>query len=294
MPWQNKANKLKIKKFKAKLNYGSREYSNPYFADRKKRKTKIATFRLSFKTKIILLFSLVLLIALLGGALYSGFFTISDISINGEGRIPKINLENIVKEQIASSLFKFWPQKNIFIFSTKRLKDELEKKYVFNQLTIKKQLPRTLIINYQEKKYALIWLEDNKYYYADSQGYIITEANLLEIKQKDYPLIENISGSKIVDIKISVSANILDYAIRLFNKFKDYEADFKIDRFRIDDNPNILKVVLNNGPELYFNVTEDMDKQINKLLILKQEKLKDDFNNKTYIDLGYGDRVYYR
>ena len=296
MKWQDRANKLSTKKFKTKgkLNYASREYDNPYFGRQKKKNARIIAFSLSFKTKIIIFSVLVFLTALLGWMFYSNFFTISEILINGQGRIPKISLEKTAREQINESFFKLWPQKNIFIFNSKKLKDRLEKKYVFNALSIQKKLPRTLIINYQEKQYALIWHEDDKYYYADSQGYIITEANPLEIKQKDYPLIENLSNSKIKDIKIAVKQSYLDCAENLFNKFKDYENDFKIERFKIDNDSNVLKVVLNNGPELYFNTIKDTDKQINKLLILKREKLKDDFNNKTYINLGYGDRVYYR
>jgi len=49
-----------------------------------------------------------------------------------------------------------------------------------------------------------------------------------------------------------------------------------------------------DGPKIFFNTEEGIDKQINKLLVIKNEKLKDDFNGKEYIDLRYGDRVYYR
>jgi hypothetical protein len=53
-------------------------------------------------------------------------------------------------------------------------------------------------------------------------------------------------------------------------------------------------MILKLGPAVYFNIEEDIDKQINKLIIIKNEKIKKDFNKKTYIDLRYGDRVYYR
>ena len=46
------------------------------------------------------------------------------------------------------------------------------------------------------------------------------------------------------------------------------------------------------GPLIYFNTKEDTLKQIIKLKILIDEKLKDDFLNKTYINLKLGDSIY--
>ncbi len=49
-----------------------------------------------------------------------------------------------------------------------------------------------------------------------------------------------------------------------------------------------------DGPAVYFNTEKDINAQIAKLLIITDKKLKDNFKNKKYIDLRYGDRVYYR
>ena len=67
----------------------------------------------------------------------------------------------------------------------------------------------------------------------------------------------------------------------------------KIDRF-IVDSTDTLKVILVDGPYVMFDLTKDLEKQISKLSVLKDQKLKSDFFNKEYIDLRYGDRVYYR
>lgn len=49
-----------------------------------------------------------------------------------------------------------------------------------------------------------------------------------------------------------------------------------------------------DGPMIYFNLQEDINKHVAKLLVLFNEKLNNDLNEKAYIDLRYGDKVYYK
>ena len=48
------------------------------------------------------------------------------------------------------------------------------------------------------------------------------------------------------------------------------------------------------GPVVYFNLQENVDKQVAKLLVLIKEKLRSDLDGKEYIDLRYGDKIYYK
>jgi len=48
------------------------------------------------------------------------------------------------------------------------------------------------------------------------------------------------------------------------------------------------------GPEVYFNVNGDTQSQSEKLLLLKNEKLRGALYDKKYIDLRYGDMIYYK
>ena len=225
---------------------------------------------------------------------YSNYFSINNITAAGAGRIDSAVIETIAWQQIEDNFLVIFPQKNIFLFSKKMLYKKLNSKYSFDSLVINKDLPNNLVIEYNEKKHAIIWQENENYYYIDDYGSLISEANLLEISQKDYPIIKNESNDLIINNKITVEAVYFDYAKQLFSKFKDYENEFKIERFVVDSDVNTLKAVLESGPVVYFNISEDVDKQVSKLLIIKNEKIKEDFNAKTYIDVRYGDSVYYR
>jgi len=140
----------------------------------------------------------------------------------------------------------------------------------------------------------MIWNEDDKYYYCDEKAYVIAEANPLEIKQKDYPIIKNNTDKRISDNALPTGVEYTNNIIALFEKFKNNQAEFQIDKFIIDNDVDTVKAVIMGGPSVYFNIKEDIEKQFNKLLIVKKEKIKDSFITKTYIDVRIGDSVYYR
>jgi len=296
---------------KGGLRYSGKEYANPFFAAKKNQYLKISAYRLPAKVKIILALCL---FAALGGAwllFYSPYFKINNLEINGQGMIPVAAVEKIAWQQVNDNLLVIFPQKNIFFFSKDKLERSLKNKYSFEKLIIEKKLAHTLTVAYEEKKYALIWSEDQKYYYADEAGEIIAETDPLEIGEKNYPLIENQSGQRISEQKISVAQADIAYALNIFRKFHDYKTTtdeigkagavsvdlnemFKIEKFIIDDELNTVKLKLTDGPTIYFNTEENIDRQINKLIIVKTEKIKEDFNKKIYIDLRIGDSIYYR
>jgi hypothetical protein len=53
-------------------------------------------------------------------------------------------------------------------------------------------------------------------------------------------------------------------------------------------------MAVKGGPFIFFNIKDDIDKQLAKLVLIRDKELMDNFNKKTYIDLRYGDKVYYK
>ncbi len=296
-------------KRRRKIDYHDKNLTNPFFH---RRRRKRINFSIGWSGKRKLTALLILILA--GGLIWLTFslsiFSINNITVTGAIRIPAGEIENLAWQQAREKKFIFFPQRNIFTFSKKEARKKLEESYSFEKLIINKKLPHTLIIDIQEKSYALIWCEGEKYYYADIDGYLINEVNPLEIKQKKYPIIQNQGEGKIINDpagglgRIDINENHINYIINLSDRFlagKNREGeeggsyeDLIIEKFIIDKDANTVKMALAEGPTIYFNTNEDQEKQINKLLAIKEETLKNDFKNKSYIDLRYGDRVYYR
>ncbi|MFH0892285.1 MAG: hypothetical protein V1867_05900 [Candidatus Falkowbacteria bacterium] len=303
-------NRRKIRN-KGALRYSSREYSNPFFAERKNRSFKINTQQLPLYVKLTSLSVLAAAAVGIWVLFYSPYFRITAVEVSGQGRVPVTAVEKIARERIDKNVLVIFPQKNLFFFDKGDLEKVLRDKYSFDNLYIDKKLPHTLTINYEEKKHSFIWSEDDKFYYIDEGGAVISEVDPLEVQGKDYPLINNQSDGKITGSAIAIDKPYLNYIADLFRRFREYKTTqedpvskekkevsldeiFKIQKFVIDNEANTVKLSLTEGPMVYFNIQEDAGRQINKLIIIKNEKIKEDFHKKTYIDLRIGDSVYYR
>lgn len=277
-----------------RLSGSSKQYNNPFFVKRKGRDRFKKSSSISIYVKLIILACLVIIGVLVWLLLYSNFFTIKNSNINYEGRISKDEIQNLINDQMNGNRLIFLPQKNIFLFNKEALQASLENKYVFQEIKISKKLLSTLILDLKEKPISAIWQEDGRVFYIDDTGKIIQETNSEDIKNKDYPFIDNLSSKKIQDNNVQVASSSLQFVLNLFSKLGAYKNEFKVSSYTIDDELYTVKLNLENGPKLYFNTQADIDQQIAKVLAVKKEQLKSDFNKKEYINVRIEDRVYYR
>jgi len=275
-----KINKRINFKRKGDFQYISKSYQNPFFNNKKRNKKKLT--KINIKLKIVLLFLMLIIIALVWFLFYSNFFLIKNFDIEGKGMINSEKIHDYALEQTKKNFWIFISQKNLFFFNKKTLRKKLEEKYSFEYLYIKKIIPNTIKISYAGKKYKIIWEKDGKYYYGDEEGTIINQVNVLDAKLKDYPIIKDCQNKNGLQEKIK-------YILQLFEELKKYK-DFAPEKFAIKETDTI-EVKLINGPKILFNFKKEMDFQIKKLLTIK-EKIKDEFKNKKYIDLRFGDGVY--
>jgi len=279
---------------KGDLRFSTKEYSNPFFNERKKIKNQSVNFEIPLKIKLIFFFLFLLLASTVYVILYSKIFKITQVEINGEGRVNNESIRAISEKIISQKYIKFLPYRNIFLLPKTKLKKELELRYAFDELSIQKDYPNKIVINYKEKSYAFVLEEKGSYFYLDIDGKIIDKANILEVSKQLYPIIKNQTNFLIKDNKTSIDKTQINFILEAFKKFKDLGQEIVIDHFTIDSEINTIKINLENGPLIYLNTNRGVREQIEKLIIVKNEKIKEDFYKKEYIDLRYGDSVYYR
>jgi len=286
MPTNNFLKNKNQYKNKGKMKYSSKNYLNPFFQHKKS--------AINFRPRKIILLSVFLLI--FTGMIilfYAKYFQLKNIKIIGRQQITERTIEKIIWDDLNKNKFSLYPNKNLFILNSTTLKNKILESYNLNRINISKKFPDSLKIEITEKKPAIAWSEDDKYYFIDEAGNVIRETSVLEINTSEYPLIKNNTNKKITERKVGADHNYLDYSRVLFELFSGQKKDFPIKDFEIKSD-YLLSVSLLNGPEIMFNTNNDIKRQFEKLVILKREKLKDDFVKKTYIDVGIGDSIYIR
>lgn len=271
-----------------KKDYQSKNLENPFF----KHKNSIKKKKRGLNWRWYLISFLIITIALIYLFFASPVFEIRNVKISGLGRLP----ENAISEKIwnQSGKSNFWPFKrsNILLFDKKVAISDLTNTFNFSKVEISKKLFHTISIQIEERPYAFIWQEAGKSYYSDSKGYIIRDS---EVKVEDlqrFPVIENQSGRELATSDyIEIDLEYLSFIFTLKGEVEK-NATLTIDKFIIDQEFKTVKVRFKDGLLAYFNTKEDAAKQLDKLLIVKKEKIKDNLSKVNYVDLRYGDKVY--
>lgn len=271
-----------------KKDYQAKGLKNPFFRVKKKKTSKAWKWRFVF-------FVLILAI-IIWFFWWSPVFSIKDIKVEGLSRVSPNSLSALAWQETELSRHLVFKQKNIFCFDKNDLRKKINASYNFASLEINKHwLKRTISIKIAERAYALIWQEGNSYYFSDKDGNLIKDEAVSEEQKKQFLVLENRSNGSLIinDNKINLNKDYLPFIFPLADKIKNY-PDFKINKYFIDNELNTIKLSLADGPEVYFSTREDLTSQLDKLLVVKRETIKDNFNKIRYIDLRYKDKVYYQ
>ncbi|MFA5155200.1 MAG: hypothetical protein WC453_02095 [Patescibacteria group bacterium] len=235
----------------------------------------------------------VLVIGLIWFVLAAPFWRLAEIRISGLSRVPSSELEKIVWRQAANSRWLFFKQDNIFLFDRASATAAILADYNFSGVEINQAWPRALEIKVSERPYAFIFQEGNLLSYASADAYLIREPAVQEADRKKYFILENQNPGTLLGPKdkINISRDYLDFIMDLHQNLTTY-PELPVERFIIDQELNTVKVKFANGPQVYFNVKDTAAKQIQLLLLVKKEKIKDNFSRTNYIDLRFGGRIF--
>jgi len=296
--WNGKKQRKNFKEF-----HHPREFENPFF-----RKGGLRVNRKSWRLRIDVLLLLLTVAGWIYFVFFSPYFLIKNTVIVGNRAISIGEL---------TDYFGDLNGKNIFLVRTKVLESAATKNFFLKKVTIKKIYPSSIQINISERDPVFNIAYNNKIYLIDATGIIFREIYHLDnsaatgtassteqidwsdiyIKnvKSDYPLIiYNITegafgtGSGILKEKLISSIKNVFGAEKI-------APDFKIKDIKLKEgNVSQITVELQSGPELYFDGELDVAEQINNLKILYSGKLSGKIAGLKYIDLRFGERLYYK
>ncbi len=271
---------------KIKKDYQSKNLCNPFFRQPKKTLTR----------KMIWLFTFLILIisgALLWFFLGSSLWRIKTLEIEGLTRINREEIEAMAREQMFASAALFFNQDNIYLFDKEKFKANILESYNFSDLEIIKKLPNTLLIKVSERPYAFIFEQGSDFVYASRDAYTISESVVSEEDKQKYFILENRSSNNLITAagKIVLPDAYLEFIFNLADYLRNSQ-EVQAEKYIIDVELNTVKVKFKDGPEVYFNIKNEAVAQLERLILVKKEKIKDNFSKTKYIDLRYGDKIF--
>lgn len=120
------------------------------------------------------------------------------------------------------------------------------------------------------------------------------EPNSLFIDDIFLPLVENTSENKKISQNekyIKLEEEYLSFVFKLHDNLNN-SSDLGFKKIILDEECNTIKVKLNNNLDIYLSLKNDYSEQMSKFFTLSRERASD-LNGKKYIDLRYGDKIFY-
>jgi len=281
--------------------------NTPRLKEFKKRKRKVIRNRIIF-------FIILFLIFFVGLAFLSHWkkINIETIQIQGNRVVETQQIENIVNETMQGKYFWLFSQKNSFIYPKEKIKNELKQQFKrLKDITISVDVNdlKTLSIVVSEYDGKYLWCGINipenftsqQCYFLDSDGYLFDEAPYFsgEVFFKFYGKLDSDLQNP---IGIHFSQQYFEKIISLKEAME--KMNLKPSIFYLEDaeDGNIYLSSDNqppNAPKIIFKLDSDYNKLIENLQSAittepLQINLKDTLSSLSYIDLRFGNKVYFK
>lgn len=224
----------------------------------------------------------------------SHFFRLEYLVISGNDQIPSAEIEPIIWKSLTGRHWLIFPKDNYFFASPKDIAVEIGKNFVVNNLTIKKQPPKTLTIEIQEKSPRFIWSANNAYYVMTGDGLIIRKLDNYQ-PQKTIPLIIDQSNASTSVNEIVSNSQILSLIGNIKESLDDNPiTNLAIKSFGLDDRGSrFVKLMTDSGTEIHLGQDLDLNEQLSKLRkIIETNHL--DLTKVAYINLRIPEQAIYK
>ncbi|MCE9549337.1 hypothetical protein K8Q98_03015 [Candidatus Nomurabacteria bacterium] len=278
--------------------------NSPHLSELRKEKRKIL-FR---KVLYLAIFLLVIFIAL-GLVSRLERLNINDIEVEGNIVVDTEVIKKVVEEAISGNYLWLFPKTSFLLYPKGGIKNKLEDEFkILKDISVKIENTNNLKISVSEREPAYTWCgeslelgataEEGACYFMDENGYVFSIAPYFsgDVYFKFFsPQNEKVLGSYVLP-------DIFNHIVAFLETLRDMELkpisilskdDGKLEVFlaSISLPPNAPKIILNKD----FEVEKTAE---NLQAALATEPLQSDFKKKynslLYIDLSFGNRVYFK
>lgn len=218
--------------------------------------------------------------------LFSDFFVIRNVVLKNEtDTISAEEINQTVEPILREKFWYIFPRNNFFLFSPNRAEDEvLSKIPQIKDVSIKKRINGNLELTIEERAPIALLYADGVFYELDASGAV---ANISFFERTGMPKISSRSSEKFTLHSRAMERYMLDCFIELSNKFTQKTSIKSKEFYTPATVSQQVRIVTEEGFEVYFDSTKDVEKQIENLLAVLNQKVNKDKRSKIeYIDLS--------
>jgi cell division septal protein FtsQ len=281
-----------------KRDYHKKRFSNPYFPKDKPRH-RVRKWILCIAVVVIALIFI----------LRWDRLTISAITVSGNEFTESFRIENAVREQLDSRRWLLFPQRNALFFSEGATKRHLQKQFQFESVRISVKDFSNVTVNVTERKPVAAVITNGVRYHIDDKGVVIREFSdvpiITETTENGTDVIrsgrDSLSVPEIInrgndDATIGeqlIPELTVAFIVNVSTELKG-RADFEVVRYILGGAKDTeVTMVTSEGWEARLNSLEKPIAQTEAVLTVLRDKVADR-NKLEYIDVRYGDKIFYQ
>ncbi|MEK7167943.1 MAG: hypothetical protein AAB791_03000 [Patescibacteria group bacterium] len=269
-------------KFKLRKDYSEKKYVNPYFEEKK---VPIKGFNTQRYLKILAGAVIIYILV------YSSLFRVSAIEVSGNELISQEEFINIVKRELKNNYFFVIPQSNFVLLSERKLEKGIREKYDLSELKIRRGWKKLKISLKENISNLLVFNRANQsFYFADQEGRV-TQIVPREIAEKfwlKYPIL-NVNNLDLKEGDDIASSKTVEFILKLDEAI--VLAGIERNGYELKGD-NEVDLVSKKDWRAYFDVNSDVQRSVDNLSLVLKEKVGG--QKIQYVDLRFGDKVYYK
>ncbi|MBU1557428.1 FtsQ-type POTRA domain-containing protein [Patescibacteria group bacterium] len=257
-------------------------------------------FQLKFILIVVILISFVFVLSALSK---SDFLSIDKIEIKGNDVVKEEDLRKIINKNLEGNYFRLFSKSNILIYPKQAIKVESERLFPrIKEFDFSLDLPRSLNVNIAERKPYVSWC-DKDCFFVDKEGYIFEKISILPETFFTYytDLRELTPSSDFVPRK--PSSPIRQFILNSEN-FKEVDSFVKfvdglgLEPYKFMAEGEKYSIYLGTQKtQIIFDKNQNIKEVMNNLQsILNMDEFTDieNFKKLEYIDLRFGNKVFYK
>ncbi len=271
--------------------------NSPRLAEFKKKKRRI------FVRKVLVVVFLFLTVFLgLGYAAQWQKFNIQNIEVLGNKVVETKEIEALAREELSGEYFWLYPKTNFLIYPKKKMSEKLTGNLkILKDISVRLSGNQLLQISVSEREAKYTWcgatipanFAEAECYFMDQNGYIFTRAPYFsgDVYFKFFGPIGERSPEGVsfapayFQNLISFRDAVAELELGLsFMSVAEVEAELYLSSARAD-----------KGPKIIFKLDSNLEKTLENLkLVIASEDIKNKLSSLQYIDLRFGNKVYYK
>jgi hypothetical protein len=278
-------------------------YRNPFLQ-------KTQKLKLSGAKKIVLPILIVFGSFILLFLLFShDVFNYHRVEILGTEYIDKMALETLISDYASERSLLFFKQQNQFLFKETVLTEQLLETFALANVELSTR-EDVIYIQLTERTSNLIWISNAAAYVSDLNGVISRELDLetlslafettdvTSLPKKLQQIRELPRLYDLNNVPVTLGSQVLkeieaENILRLHDGLDDLGISFE--RTEIDRLAGKwMRIVTTDGFAILFDASGDIESQLKNLDVVLREEVGESRGGLQYIDLRFGDRVYYK